>query len=90
MTKRGIGNVPDGVPLAWSVDKAAKEFGLTGYLCRKRLKDGKEEPDSEGCYTTAQLTRVIWKFAHGAVAPNPGTSGSVPTRERNHAGSVFE
>jgi hypothetical protein len=29
---KSIGNIPDGHPLAWSVDKAVREFGLTGVL----------------------------------------------------------
>ena len=33
-------------------------------MCRKRLKDDGEEPDSEGCYSTLQLTRVIYGNLH--------------------------
>jgi hypothetical protein len=64
MTKRGIGNVPDGVPLAWSIDKASREFGRTEYSIRKLLKDAQERPDAENCFTTGQLTKVLYGSLH--------------------------
>ena len=46
------------------LNKAARELNTTEYLLRKRLRDGKEESDSQGCYSTSQLTRVIYGSLH--------------------------
>jgi hypothetical protein len=61
---KAVGNTPDAAPLRWTISKGAREFGLTIYLLTKQLKDGKEEPDSEGCYSTLQLTRAIYGSLH--------------------------
>ena len=62
--RRAAGNLPDRDPLRWTVDKAAREFGVTEYLMRKRLKDGAEHPGPDGCYTTGQLHKVMFGSLH--------------------------
>jgi hypothetical protein len=61
---RAEGNLPDREPLRWTVDKAAREFEVTEYLMRKRLKDQGEHPGPDGCYGTAQLHKVMFGSLH--------------------------
>jgi hypothetical protein len=62
--RRATGNLPDREPLRWTADKAAREFEVTEYLIRKRLKDGAEHPGPDGCYGTGQLHKVMFGSLH--------------------------
>jgi hypothetical protein len=59
-----VGNLPDREPLRWTAAKAAREHGVTPYLMLKRLKDGGEAPDREGCYATSQIIKVLYGSLH--------------------------
>jgi hypothetical protein len=63
-TKSAVGNLPDREPLRWTAAKAAREFGTTNYLMRKRLADGREAPDGGGCYATSQIINVLYGSLH--------------------------
>jgi hypothetical protein len=52
-------NVPP-EPLAWSLTRAAREFGTPKTTLGAKLKAGGENPDSSGLFSTTQLVRVIY------------------------------
>lgn len=60
------GNLPS-TACRWTSTAAAKEFSITEPTLGTKLNQAKEYPGADGCYTTGQMTRVIygdlWAFA---------------------------
>ena len=82
MAKRSIGTIPDATPLAWSIAKAAREFGLTVYLLTKRLRGRQGRAGQRGLLHDRTVNPGhLWKLALGAAEAGPATSGQAPVRE---------
>jgi hypothetical protein len=52
-------NVP-AAALKWSPERAGVEFGLTHVTMRKALAKNSAKPDSDGLYTTKQITDAVF------------------------------
>jgi phage terminase Nu1 subunit (DNA packaging protein) len=63
MSRPSKSNAPT-APLRWSIERAGIEFGLTSNTLRKSLGRNSAEPDSDGLYTTAQVTAAIYGALH--------------------------
>ena len=57
-------NLPQKVPLRWSLYKAAHEFDVSESTLIKRLKDAHEDPGTDGCYATAQVVHAMYGSLH--------------------------
>jgi hypothetical protein len=57
-------NLPQHVPLAWNLRKAAIEFGTTVDTLTKALNRVSASPDSNGLYSTKQLISALFGELH--------------------------
>lgn len=57
-------NIPD-EDLRWSVNAAAREFGITAPTLRKRLITAREMAARDKCYSTEQIVKAIFGSIQG-------------------------
>ena len=50
--------------IAWSVNRAAIEFGCDRTTLRKRLADAGQQPDRKGQFSTRQVCAALFGDAH--------------------------
>jgi hypothetical protein len=46
--------------LKWSVERAGIEFGCTSNTLRKALNKNSAQPDTDGCFSTRQITDAVF------------------------------
>jgi hypothetical protein len=51
-------NVPN--PLKWSIDAAAREFGVDSKTLKKNLVHAEQSPAPDGTYSTPQIKDALW------------------------------
>jgi hypothetical protein len=51
-------------PLRWSVERAAREFGLSVGTLRKALNKNSARPGEDGCYSTQEITAALFGELH--------------------------
>lgn len=56
--KSARGNVP--TPTRWGLYTAGREFRVAEETLASKLNEASEHPGEDGCYTTAQITKVLW------------------------------